>query len=196
MTMKRSSLRGSDLAWAPKADCTDFMVRVNRCGPILPPLVGSLVHGVPVPFFSLSEETVEAERPRLPAWPPQTSALLFFSGRGGESLLETSCYSLFILYRPLTKITIDPWSFCRFTATSTNAFCFPCSDCLWNCFVITISSVPTNSSSCWKQQCYDGSQCFSVAIATGARKPRVTATLQEPSRLHLSSPSPSFRNLN
>lgn len=51
-------------------------------------------------------------------------------------------------------------------------------------------------SSCWKQQCCDGSRCFSVAIATGARKPRMTATLQELSRLHLSSPSPSFWNLN
>lgn len=112
MTMKKSSLQGSDLAWVLKADCTDFMVRVNRFGPILPPLVGSLVHGVPVPFFSLSEETVKAERPWLTTYrPPQTSALLFFSGRGGETLLETTCYSLLILYRPLTAITIYPESF-------------------------------------------------------------------------------------
>lgn len=82
MTTKKSSLRGSGLAWVLKADCSDFLVRVNRFGPVLPPLVGSLGH---VPFFSLSEETVKAEGSCITA-PPPPNLCFSFSVEGVERL--------------------------------------------------------------------------------------------------------------
>lgn len=147
-TTKKSSLRGSDLAWLLKADCTDLAVRVNGFGPILPPLGGSLVHGVPVPFFILSEEAVKAETlthcppplhlcssflqwkgmkrlfwkpPAIPYWfytDPSPTASL-----GDPSLLLVLCH-----FNPL------PW-----------IFCFSSSDFLQNSFPITtISSLLTS----------------------------------------------------
>lgn len=166
MTTKKSSLRGSGLAWVLKADCSDFLVRVNRFGPVLPPLVGSLGH---VPFFSLSEETVKAEGSCITAPPPPKPLLFFFSGRGGETLLETTCYSLSISYRPLTKITIYP-EFFAISPPPQMYSAFP----VLIFFEAVLSSPPSPLcwpvSSCWKQQRYGGSQRFSVAIATGARK--------------------------
>lgn len=138
MTMKKSSLRGSELAWVPKADCTDFMVRVNRFGPILPPLVGSLVHGVPVPFFSLSEETVKAQRPWLTADPPIPNPLLFFSSAERVDRLFWKSPAI-----PCRFYT-DLWPRSQSTPP-TSVFCLPSSDFLWNWFIITtISSVLTN----------------------------------------------------
>lgn len=96
-TMKKSSLRGSGLAWLLKADCTDLVVRVNGFGPFF---LLWLAHWSMV---CLCHFSFSVRRRSLTHCPP--NLVLFFSSVEGdeETHLETTCCSLLILYWPLTN---------------------------------------------------------------------------------------------
>lgn len=133
-TTKKSSLRGSDLAWVLKADCSDFIGWGEQ--------IGSLF------FFSLwlahwsmvclCHFSVWAGRrlkqSDLDSIPP-TLPLRFSSEEGVERLFwkppAISCW-----------FYTDPWPRCDFTP-STNVFCFP----VLNFFQNVLSSPP--SPLCW-----------------------------------------------
>lgn len=77
MTMKKSSLRGSDPAWVHKADFYGQGEQIRSHSSSSGGLIGP---------WRLCQETVKAERPWLAAYHPPSSALLFSSGRGGGPL--------------------------------------------------------------------------------------------------------------
>lgn len=173
MTMKKSSLRGSDPAWVHKADFYGQGEQIRSHSSSSGGLIGP---------WRLCQETVKAERPWLAAYHPPILCSSFLQRQGRRASLETTCYSFSTLYRP--SITICPESFAISPPPQT------CSAFLGNCFVTTTIYL------CWPirvpAENNSGSRRFSVAIATGVRKLCVTATLQEPSHLRLYSPSISI----